>query len=176
MKLFFKIILLALLLTSCRTAKTDTVKSKELKEHFLRQKIDSLFNLSVEKLKENTQFSAVNLSEFALETITDTAGNTPDLAYTYEINGKIVQRITVTGGTLKLKTKDSTTTVTDTEKQSETKQVEIQSETDKKEILFEKNVTKDKSVRRRNFTFGTMLVGILVVGIAVFIGIYSENN
>ena len=93
-------ILCALMLTACRTKQASTEKTVQTTEVRAARALDSLFTEIGKRVSTLENQSLLQSAHFSLSTVTDKDGTVRDLIYTHEKDGKLIEKITLSGGQL----------------------------------------------------------------------------
>ncbi|WP_454980095.1 hypothetical protein, partial [Capnocytophaga haemolytica] len=106
---------------------------------------------------------------FSLSTVKDSAGGVRDLVYTHERNGKVIEKITVTGG--RLATAGSYKVIESSVIQRDTvqKRTGVNSDSAKVQTTRSSTVYKERKVRVRGFQWGVYGVGLVVIALFIYL-------
>ena len=151
-----------LFLFSCGTKKVRVQQEEYQAQQIKLQKLDSLIEAKIALNQAFNQKSFFENSKFELKSISYT---TP-LEYTHELNGKTVEKITLSGGML-LRSKDAnnqSVNQTFQEEKDEKSKVFVESESIDRQQVKKKEKTKE--LKGIQFNFWIYFFGFLLAAIA----------
>lgn len=155
-------------LTACRTKKVTVAKTQTIQQSEVIRKLDSLVSLSTTMYQQIQTHSLLTNTRFELRTEKDENGKPQPLEYTYEVDGKVKEKITLKGGSLSRSkdTKSESSNKTISEEKAENNIINLDSKNNENQSV--ETYAKNKQIESKGFGFGWYVgVGIVVVVLAI---------
>ncbi|MDO4782550.1 MAG: hypothetical protein Q4A09_04940 [Capnocytophaga felis] len=164
------LIVLCLLLSSCRTKKLDIEKVKFRQENEFIRKMDSLFSERIKRFQEFTERQRTQALTLSLESTRDNEGNLKDFEYIHEKDGKVVESVKVKGAIIKGSIANNEHLETNTQVLETDKTTSAEAEVRQRTISETTSKSKSKKVRSFGFSFGiyVMIAGALLFGFGIY--------
>ncbi|AMD85084.1 hypothetical protein SAMN05444369_101330 [Capnocytophaga haemolytica] len=170
-KIFFIgwLLVICFVLLGCKVRKVDTEKHETRTEVRYNAHLDSVTTEVLERMQRLENRGLLQAGSFSLSTVKDSAGGVRDLVYTHERNGKVIEKITVTGG--RLATAGSYKVIESSVIQRDTVQrrAGVNSDSAKVQTTRSSTVYKERKVRVRGFQWGVYGVGLVVIALFIYL-------
>ena len=170
-KIFFIgwLLVICFVLLGCKVRKVDTEKHETRTEVRYNARTDSVATEVLERVQRLENRGLLQAGSFSLSTVKDSAGGVRDLVYTHERNGKVIEKITVTGGVLnqhgQLYKVENSVIRRDTVQ----KRTGVNSDVSKMENTRSSTMHKERKVKVRGFQWGVYVVGLIVAVVLVLV-------
>ena len=166
--IFFCVWLFALctIPTACRTKQLNTEKVVQTTQRHYNAQLDSLFTEIGKRVSTLENQSLLQSAHFSLSTVTDKDGTVRDLTYTHEKDGKLIEKITLTGGVLTQSGQYSTTHSKALRESSHQQQTYANAIHNTSERSTAKNIHKQKQVKVHGFQAGAYIT-LSIIAIAL---------
>ena len=167
--IFCWLLVVCFVMLGCRVRKATTEKQETRREVRYNAHLDSVTTEVLERVQRLENRGLLQAGSFSLSTVKDSAGGVRDLVYTHERNGKVIEKITVTGG--RLATAGSYKVIESSVIQRDTvqKRTGVNSDSAKVQTTRSSTMHKDRKVKVRGFQWGVYVVGLLVVVVLVLV-------
>lgn len=168
--IFFCVWLLALctIPTACRTKQLNTEKVVQTTQRHYNAHLDSLFTEIGKRVSTLENQSLLQSAHFSLSTVTDKDGTVRDLTYTHEKDGKLIEKITLSGGQLTQSGQYANTASSQRQEvnsQQYTRAKAINNTSERKAV---KNSHKQKQIKVKGFQAGAYItLSIIAIGLVV---------
>jgi hypothetical protein len=166
------IIFVCLSLFACKSKKIDRTKEKEKSRIESVSRLDSLVRINLQLIEELKTESLLEKTRFELRTITDSTGMVQPLEYKHVKNGKVVEEITLKGGSL-LHDKDTQKETFQQEKTiKKDEKIEIKSAAKHTENREVKTKKQQAEITATGGTFGgylSWIIFLLVLAVLAFV-------
>ena len=170
-------ILCALMLTACRTKQVSTEKTVQTTERHYNAQLDSLFTEIGKKVSTLENQSLLQSAHFSLSTVTDKDGTVRDLIYTHEKDGKLIEKITLTGGVLTQSGQYANTASSERQELSSQQFARAKAINNTSERRAVKNTHKQKQVKVHGFQAGAYItLSIIAIALVVLAFIARRLN
>ncbi|SZD72738.1 Uncharacterised protein [Candidatus Ornithobacterium hominis] len=159
---FLVLFSLCVVFISCAAKKVKVQQEEYQAQQIKLQKLDSIVQTQMELNQAFNQKSFFENSKFELRSLSDSI----PLTYTHELNGKTVEKITLSGGVLLRSKGTNNQSVNQTfqEKKDEKSKVFIESESIDRQQVKKKEKTKE--VKGIQFNFWIYFFGFLLAAMA----------
>ena len=170
--ILFCTLLLALCIipTACRTKQLRTDKVVQTTEVRAAQTLDSLFTEIGKRVSTLENQSLLQSAHFSLSTVTDKDGTVRDLIYTHEKDGKLIEKITLSGGQLTQSGQYTATHNKALRKDNHQQHTYANAIHNTSERSTAKNIHKQKEVKVKGFQAGFYITLIVVLIALVALG------
>lgn len=167
--IFCWLLVMCFVLLGCRVRKATTEKHETRTEVRYNSHLDSVATEVLERVQRLENRGLLQAGSFSLSTVKDSAGGVRDLVYTHERNGKVIEKITVTGGVLNqhgqlYKVKNSVI-----RRDTVQKRTGVNSDSAKVQTTRSSTVYKERKVRVRGFQWGVYGVGLVVIALFIYL-------
>ena len=168
--IFFCVWLFALctLTTACRTKQVSTEKTVQTTEVRAARALDSLFTEIGKRVSTLENQSLLQSAHFSLSTVTDKDGTVRDLIYTHEKDGKLIEKITLTGGVLTQSGQYANTASSERQELSSQQFARTKAINNTSERRAVKNTHKQKQVKVHGFHAGAYIT-LSIIAIALVV-------